>query len=159
MIVLLLIDFFKWSTPGVVKIFRCKLCETAMCRRCKKGVICERCFEQLHQIRNENIRQRIIERILLKNRRIKGIGAALIDILFPGCGMLYRSNGFPAAALLLMIITASGYAFLLTIHSLPVAYPHWAVKEIVTGAYMTIPLLNAACAVRAALKIFKEFRT
>ncbi len=157
--VLLLLDFFKWSTPGVVKIFRCKLCETAMCRHCKKGVICEQCFEQLHQIRNENIRQRIIERILLKNRRINKIGSSLIDVLVPGAGMLYKSSGFPTAALLLMTVAASGYAFLLTIQSLPVNYPFWVLKDVMTFTYLTIPLYNAVFAVRAVRTIIKEFRT
>jgi tetratricopeptide (TPR) repeat protein len=156
--ILLLLDFFKWSTPGVAKIFRCKLCDAAMCRKCKKGVICESCFGKLNQIRNENIRQRIIERILLKNRRTRRIGASLIDVLFPGSGMLYLSSGLPVVAGLIMAITASCYAFLLVFHAIPFAYPYWTVKDVMTCAYLTIPLYNAVFAIRAARTIFKEFR-
>jgi hypothetical protein len=151
-------DYFFRSQRGVMKIVHCKLCHAPMCRRCKKGALCDRCFQQLHQIRNENIRQRIIEKILLKNRRTKQIGASCIDVLFPGCGMLYQATGAPAAALLFMTLAASGYGALYALHSMPMACPFSTVKNAVVFAEMTLPLFNVAFAARAALKIFTSFR-
>jgi tetratricopeptide (TPR) repeat protein len=156
---ILLIDFFVWSIPRAAKIFQCKLCEAAMCRKCKKGVICEHCFDQLHQIRNENIRQRIIERILLQNRRMQNIGALCIDVLFPGGGMLYKSTKAPVVPLLLMGIAALGYACLIMPRETAIAYPFWVIKDFMNFAYLTIPLYNVGFAVRAVVKIVKEFKT
>ena len=93
LIFLVLLDVFVWSGNKVQKIFLCKLCGAAMCRRCKRGVLCNDCYQALHQIRNENIRQRIIEKILLKNQRLKHCFSYGIDVIFPGCGMTYYATG------------------------------------------------------------------
>ena len=158
LIAFLLTNYFFRSPRGVIKISHCKLCQTPMCRRCKKGALCDRCFQQLHQIRNENIRQRIIEKILHKNRRTKQICTSLMDVVFPGCGMLYQASGAPAAAFLFMTLAASVYGALYALHSIPMVCPFSAVKNVIVFAEMSLPLFNVAFAVRATLKIFTSFR-
>jgi tetratricopeptide (TPR) repeat protein len=158
LIIVVLSDYFSRSLRGVTKIFLCKLCQTPMCRHCKKGALCDRCFQQLHQIRNENIRQRIIEKILLKNRRTKQVGTSLLDVFFPGCGMLYQATGAPAAAILTMTLAASGYGALYVLHAIPLASPFGAINSVIVFAEMTVPLFNVAFAVRATRKIFTSFR-
>jgi hypothetical protein len=158
-IILLLVDFFMWSNTHIKKIFQCKLCQTPMCRQCKKGVICEQCFQQLHQIRNENIRERIIEKIFLKKKRMQRIISSLCDIVFPGSGMLYRSTAAPVAALLVMIVAASGYGALYVLFSITLAYPWGLAKDMIMFASVLIPLLNVGFAVRSAAHLYKEFHS
>jgi hypothetical protein len=158
-IAVLMADFFIWGNARVAKIFQCKLCRAPMCRQCKKGVICELCFEQLHQIRNENIRQRIIEKILLKKKKSERLRASLLDVLFPGGGMLLRASGVPAAAILVMAIAASGYGAISVLSSIPLTYPYLLMRDIVAFAWVAAPMLNLGFAVRAAIHIIKERRS
>ena len=153
---LLILTGFVWSGVGARKIFLCKLCGAAMCRQCKKGMICSDCFQAVQPIRNENIRQRIIEKIVLKNQKTALWVSYCLDIVFPGSGMLYKKGCNPAVALVFMGLTSGLIAALLTLPSLAplCACPHFsgfnAFMVIILGVYM------AAFAVRASTAIKKE---
>jgi hypothetical protein len=151
---LILIDRFVWSDKNVAKIFVCKLCGAAMCRKCKKGMVCVRCFNSVQPIRNENIRQRIIERILLKNRMMKNAGAYILDVVFPGCGMLYRYSG-RAMPEFLLIITSMVYAILFTLCSISFVYPYMVAQDLLLPIYYTLPLYNVVFLARALFSIKK----
>jgi len=156
---LLVIDSLVLSNHGAVKIFLCKLCGAAMCRECKKGMVCSACFQAIQQIRNENIRQRIIERIVLKNRRIKLIFAHCLDVVFPGCGMLYRDSGHGAAAWLYMILTAMVYASFITLKAVSFSYPVELSRDLLLPLLYTMPLYTIVFGVKALIAIKKELRS
>jgi tetratricopeptide (TPR) repeat protein len=154
-LLLILIDAFAWSGNRVQKIFLCKLCGCAMCRHCKRGVVCENCYQSLQQIRNENIRQRIIEKILVRNKHIKNCISYCIDVVFPGCGMVNR--GF--SGYFYIALTSIVYATMFSAYSPAFTYPSWFEREFVVPLYCIMPLYNVVFAFRAILKSFKEFRT
>ena len=158
-LLLLLIDYMVLSNHGAAKIFLCKLCGAAMCRKCKKGMVCTACFQAIQQIRNENIRQRIIERIVVKNRRIKLIFAHCLDIVFPGCGMLYRDSGHAAAAWLYMTLTAMVYASFITLNAVSSSYPVGLARDLLLPLFFTMPLYTIVFAVKALVAIKKELRS
>jgi len=158
-VTLLFFSGFVWSSRSAVKIFLCKLCGASMCRQCKKGMVCVSCFQALQQIRNENIRQSIIERIILKNLRLRQWSAYCLDVIFPGCGMLYRRGDSAMIALFFIMLTSAGYATLLSLHGIGFAYPCQASRDLLPPLYYTLPLYNVAFAVRAFIKINKGKRT
>ena len=159
LIFLILLDVFVWSGTRVQKIFLCKLCGMAMCRHCKRGVVCSDCYQALHQIRNENIRQRIIEKILLKNKRIKHCFSYGIDVIFPGCGMAYYATGGRGAGICFIGLTSVVYATLFSIYFPPITYPVWVAREIVLPLYIILPVYNLVFVFRAIIKSHNEFRT
>jgi hypothetical protein len=156
---LILLDVFVWSGDRVQKIFLCKLCGAAMCRQCKRGVVCSDCYEVLHQIRNENIRQHIIEKILVRNKRIKHCFSYGLDVVFPGCGMAYYAVDSRLPGFCFITLTSVVYATLFSIHFLSYTYPFWIAREIVLPLYMILPVYNLIFAFRAIIKSRNEFRT
>lgn len=110
--------FFVWSGDKPKQSNACKLCGAAICRQCKRGLVCAECYESLQQIRNENIRQRIIEKIILKSKRLKRCISFWIDALFPGAGMVFYSRGKNISGAMLMLLTSLMYAALISVSPL-----------------------------------------
>jgi len=133
LVMLLILDAFVWSRDTVRKIYNCKLCQTPICRKCKRGGICQDCFNSTQHIRNENIRQRIMAKIQFRSARFHGIVAAALDALFPGSGMLYAgSSAYRLIPLLLASSIVYGTYFALASPSL--VYPGWLLRG------MAVPL-------------------
>jgi tetratricopeptide (TPR) repeat protein len=65
------LDTTRWSRNAVKKVFTCRLCQASICRQCKRGGICKRCFDATQHIRNENIRQRIMGKIQLRHHHLR----------------------------------------------------------------------------------------
>jgi tetratricopeptide (TPR) repeat protein len=159
LLLLVIFDVFAWSGNRVRKISLCKLCGLAMCRQCKRGVVCGNCYQALHQIRNENIRQRIIEKILLKNKRIKHCFSYCIDVVFPGCGMAYYATGSRFTGFCFIMVSSIVYATLFSIYFLPFSCPYWFTRGILVPLYFMVPVYNLIFFVRAIIKSRNEFHT
>lgn len=158
-LMLVIFDVFVWSGSRVQKNFLCKLCGMAMCRQCKRGLVCGDCYFALHQIRNENIRQRILEKILVKNRRIQRCLSYGLDVIFPGCGMACFATGGRISGICFIAMTSIVYATLFSVHFLPCTYPVWVAREILLPLYILVPAYNLVFVIRAIIKTRNEFRT
>jgi tetratricopeptide (TPR) repeat protein len=159
LLLFVLFEVFVRSGNRIRNIALCKLCGLAMCRKCKRGVVCGSCYQALHQIRNENIRQRIIEKILVRNKRIKQCFSYFIDVVFPGCGMAYSATGSRFTGFCFITASSIVYATLFSIHFSAFSYPFWFAREIVTPLYFIVPVYNLIFFFRAIIKSRNEFRT
>jgi tetratricopeptide (TPR) repeat protein len=148
-------DRFFWNSSQP-EGFVCRLCGVSMCRKCKKGMICLKCFNAVNQIRNESIRQRIIEKILLKNRLVKNIKANIIDIIFPGCGMLYRNHDKTMHGLVLLVVSSALYPLFLTMVSVSKSYSYMAIEDIMRPIIIVLPLYSVFFLIRALVNIRKN---
>ncbi|HEX7509929.1 MAG TPA: hypothetical protein VF335_01405, partial [Chitinivibrionales bacterium] len=151
-----ILSVFVWTNANARRIFLCKLCGAAMCRRCKKGMICASCFYTVQPIRNENIRQRIIEKIILKNRKISLWTEYCSDVLFPGAGMLYKRGGALAAALTLLTCSSALYATAAMLATMTPLYACPDSRAIMTVFLFALALYVLLFAVRAYSGLKKE---
>jgi tetratricopeptide (TPR) repeat protein len=153
---LLLAHFFAWSGDKPKQSFLCKLCKAAMCRQCKRGLVCAECYESLQPIRNENIRQRIIDKIMQKSGRIRRYVSYWADALFPGCGMVYRANGTAVLGAAFMTMTACVYATLPLFSCLTDTFPLWLPPGLKTIFYAAAPVYGAIFFIRAIVGTARE---
>jgi tetratricopeptide (TPR) repeat protein len=153
--VLLFSDFLVWSKDVVKKVTACKLCQSIICRKCKRGGICRTCFSAIQQIRNEQIRQRIMGRIQSRTLRNRSLVAIFLDMVFPGSGMVYR--GAPAyQSLLLIAATSLVYATYVSLFRLALDFPAWTVQGLVTPLCVILVLYNIYFVVQGCIKSVKE---
>jgi hypothetical protein len=153
---LLLAQFFVWSGDKPKQLFLCKLCGAAMCRQCKRGLVCAECYESLQPIRNENIRQRIIDKIMQKSGRIRRCVSFWADALFPGCGVVYRASGMVFWGAAVMTVTACVYATLPLFSCLTDTFPLWLPPGLKTFFYAAAPVYCAIFFIRAIVRTARE---
>jgi hypothetical protein len=157
LIMLIVLDAFVWSRDIVGRIYVCKLCQKPICRKCKRGGICQDCFNSTQHIRNENIRQRIMAKIQIRSRRFHVIVVVILDTLFPGSGMLYA--GMPLYRTLpVLIATAVVYGSYLTLLQPSLTYPAWLFHAAVTPLLAVCGMYNVFFMARAAVQLFGELR-
>ena len=150
-VILLLFDSLVWSKAVVKKVTACKLCQAIVCRKCKRGVICRTCFSATQQIRNEQIRQRIMGKIQFKTLRFRSLMTIFLDMVFPGAGMAYR--GAPLTQSLLFIAATSVvYATYVSLFRATFDFPAWTVQGLITQAYMVLVLYNIFFVVQGFIK-------
>jgi hypothetical protein len=85
---------------------------------------------------------------------MKNAGAYILDVVFPGCGMLYRYSGRVMPEFLL-IITSMVYAILFTLSSISFVYPYIVVQGLLLPIYYILPLYNVVFLARALFNIKK----
>lgn len=156
-IILMLLDAFVWSKDTVRKIYICKLCQTPICRKCKRGGICQDCFDSTQHIRNENIRQRIMAKIQFRSRRYHVIVATLLDAVFPGSGMLYATAPL-YQTLPVCIATSVVYGSYLTMAVPSLEFPAWLLHGTLKPVLCACLIYNAMFLGRALIRLVKELR-
>lgn len=149
---LLVMDFLIWSKDVVKKVSSCKLCQTPVCRKCKRGSICRDCFSATQQIRNEQIRQRIMGKIQTKAVRTHTLTALVLDILFPGTGMVFRSAPV-YRSLPLVTLTAAIYATCASVAGACFEYPGWPLDKLSVIVYAGGAMYIGLFTIRALAKI------
>jgi hypothetical protein len=157
LVMLMVLDTLVWSRDTVRKIYTCKLCQTPICRKCKRGGICQDCFNSTQHIRNENIRQRIMAKLQFRSRRYHVTVAAALDMLFPGTGMLY--DGAPLYATLPVLMASSvvyGLYFVLLFPALE--YPAWLLSGISPPLFAVCALYNAFFIGRIVAQVVRELK-
>ena len=157
-IILIALDTMKGSQITVKKVFTCRLCQASMCRQCKRGSICKRCFDATQHIRNENIRQRIMGKIQFRSRRFQSILAALFDMVFPGIGMMYASAPVLKSAFFLLL-TSLVYGSYTTAAHPSFNYPSWVISDYLLMPFL-VPLIayNTFFFIHGLIRIAKEMK-
>jgi hypothetical protein len=156
-VMLLILDTFVWSKDMVKKIYVCKLCQMPICRKCKRGGICQDCFNSTQHIRNENIRQRIMAKIQIRSRRFHVIIATILDMLFPGSGMLYA--GAPLYQTLpVLCATSIVYGSDLALLQPSFNYPAWLFHGIAMPLLIVCCLYNVFFLGRTVTQLLRELR-
>lgn len=154
-VILMLSDSLVWSKAVVKKVTACKLCQAIVCRKCKKGLICRTCFNATQQIRNEQIRQRIMGKIQFKTQRFRSLMTIFLDMVFPGAGMVYR--GAPLyQSLLLIAATSIVYATYASLYRASFDFPAWAVQGLIMQAYIVPALYTIFFVIQGFIKGGKE---
>jgi tetratricopeptide (TPR) repeat protein len=155
--ILMLLDTLVWSKDTVRKIYTCKLCQTPICRKCKRGGVCQDCFNSTQHIRNENIRQRIMSKIQFRSRRYHIVIATVLDIVFPGSGLLYASAPL-FLTLPILVLTSAVYGLYLAILAPSLVYPAWLLRSATIPVLCGCLLYNAVFIGRALVKFVKELK-
>jgi len=149
-VLLLVLDAAVWSKDMVKRVASCKVCQKPVCRKCKRGSICNACFTATQNIRNEQIRQRIMEKIQRKAVQIKAATGILLNVVFPGAGFVYQ--GAPAyQSLPLLCVTSMAYSLLLSLFHATFEYPEWAMRTFTVPLYAVIGVYAGIFAVRAVV--------
>jgi tetratricopeptide (TPR) repeat protein len=157
LILLMALDTLVWSRDTVRKIYVCKLCQTPICRKCKRGGICQDCFNTTQHIRNENIRQRIMAKIQFRSRRFHVLIATFLDMAVPGAGMLY-SNASVYWTLPVLILTAIVYGSYLTVLYPSTTCPAWLMSSIVMPGLAVCIAYNIFFMVRTVTQVVRELK-
>jgi tetratricopeptide (TPR) repeat protein len=149
-ILLLVLDNAVWSKDLVRRVASCKVCQKPVCRKCKRGSICSSCFKATQNIRNEQIRQRIMEKIQFRAVRVQSFKAIVLDLVFPGAGLVY--NGAPLYQTLpLLLATSMVYALFFSLLHTSVEYPAWAMHAFMVPLYSVIAVYAAIFVIRAVV--------
>jgi tetratricopeptide (TPR) repeat protein len=156
-VVLMLLDALVWSKDTVRRIYICKLCQTPICRKCKRGGICQDCFNSTQHIRNENIRQRIMAKIQFRSRQYHVIVATLLDAVFPGSGMLYATAPL-YRSLPVCIATSVVYGSYLTLAFPSLEFPAWLLHGTLTPVLCACLIYNAVFLGRALFRLVNELK-
>jgi tetratricopeptide (TPR) repeat protein len=154
-IIILLFDSQVWSKNAVKKVTACKLCQAIICRKCKRGSICRTCFSATQQIRNEQIRQRIMRKIQFKTLRLRFLQTTILDMVFPGAGMIFRSAPV-YQSLLSIALTSMVYATYISLFRAAFDFPAWTAQGLVMQGCAVLALYNIFFVVRGFIKIAKE---
>ncbi len=101
----------------------CKLCGNPMCRKCRDGAICNTCSHSTESSHNENVKNRIRQKIIANRRRKHKLKALILNLLFPGTGTLYNRDNLRISGILLMAITSLFYATYFMVATIKMAYP------------------------------------
>jgi tetratricopeptide (TPR) repeat protein len=157
LILLMALDTLIWSKDTVRKIYVCKLCQTPICRKCKRGGICQDCFNSTQHIRNENIRQRIMAKIQFRSRRFHVLIATFLDMAVPGAGMLY-SNTSLYWTLPVLIVTAVVYGSYLIVLYPSTTCPAWLMHSLVMPGLAVCIAYNAFFIVRTLIQVIRELK-
>jgi tetratricopeptide (TPR) repeat protein len=157
LILLMALDTLVWSKDTVRKIYVCKLCQTPICRKCKRGGICQDCFNSTQHIRNENIRQRIMAKIQFRSRRFHVLIATFLDMAVPGAGMLY-SNASLYWTLPVLIVTAIVYGSYLTVLYPSTTCPAWLMHSIVMPGLAVCIAYTVFFMVRTVTQVVRELK-
>lgn len=130
------------------KVMTCELCRAPMCKRCSKGPYCTTCYERLGSIASEGKRQSEKVRLHIRVRQRDTVTAGMLDILFPGVGMLYDRNGQHTVGLLFIPVTALAYGLLIALASFTYAYPEWIAEGLYTPFYVVTGVYVLAFLIR-----------
>ncbi|HUI92657.1 MAG TPA: hypothetical protein VLX68_10455 [Chitinivibrionales bacterium] len=153
--ILLMMDSLVWSKAVVKKVTACKLCQSIVCRKCKRGVICKTCFNATQQIRNEQIRQRIMSKIQSRTVRFRTFTAIFLNMFFPGSGLVYR--GAPLYQSLSLVATTSIiYATYIALFRATFNFPTWTVQGLIAQAYLVLAVYNIFFFGQGLVKGFRE---
>jgi len=155
--ILIVADITVWSRDAVKKVYSCKLCQAPICRKCKRGSICQTCFNATQHIRNESIRQRIMAKIQFKNRRIASAAGLALDVLFPGAGMVFRNKPL-WLSIPFLCITAIVYGTYISIFSPSIVYPSWLLHGVLLPCFIACVLYNAFFIGRTVSLLIKEIK-
>ncbi len=94
----------------VKKFFECKYCGRVICRKCKSGLLCNSCFEQTRFIRNENALVEKKQTIYNRFHFVTMLKIELMDLLFPGSGMILEGQKGYFISILFLLLTSLVYA-------------------------------------------------
>ncbi len=150
-ILLFTLDVSIWSKDVVKRVSSCKLCQTPVCRKCKRGSICRDCFSATQHIRNEQIRQRIMGKIQVRSLRFRAMTAIVLDLIYPGAGLVYRGAPLYQSGPLLAVtsVVYASFAFLI---QATFEYPTWILGRLSTPLICVFAAYWAIFVVRAAIK-------
>ncbi len=155
--ILIVSDMTVWSRDVVKKIYSCKLCQTPICRKCKRGGICQDCFNSTQHIRNESIRQRIMSKIQFKSVRLSSLRALILDVVFPGAGMVQR-NSTMWLSIPILLLTSIVYGIYSFILFPAIVFPSWLLHGVILPFFVLCVLYNAFFIGRAASLLVKEMK-
>ena len=146
-ILLLVLDNAVWSKDMVRRVASCKVCQKPVCRKCKRGSICSSCFKATQSIRNEQIRQRIMEKIQLRAIRFQMVRAMVLDLFFPGAGFVCREAPL-YQSLPLLAATSMVYALFFSLRHATFDYPAWAIQMVTVPLYCAVGIYFGIFAIR-----------
>jgi tetratricopeptide (TPR) repeat protein len=113
----------------IKKVFFCKLCGIPLCKKCKTGNFCLDCLKVSYQTNNETADQTAETRIL-RNRRIVNLSIiAVLDLLFPGAGLLYHRRERMVAAVALLAISSLVFAAYCSLLAFSFPSPAWITQN------------------------------
>ncbi len=115
---LLFLSLFK-SPIRIKKIFECKFCGRAICKKCANGILCSSCNQSTKFIKSDKKMDQIRLRIMKKNSLIHAITEIMADIFLPGTGSLSNSkNNFYHSVIVLFStsIVYSLYIFIICMY-------------------------------------------
>jgi tetratricopeptide (TPR) repeat protein len=154
--ILLILDNAVWSKDMVKKVSACKVCQKPVCRKCKRGSICSSCFKATQSIRNEQIRQRIMEKIQLRAIRSHTLRAIVLDLFFPGAGFVGRDAPLYQSLPLLMA-TSMAYSLFFSLRHATFEYPAWAIQMFTVPLYCAIGIYFCIFTIRAIVSTVAVF--
>jgi tetratricopeptide (TPR) repeat protein len=134
----------------------CRLCKRAICENCKKGELCPSCFRATKSIRNVKMLASLQTAIIQKRQAYHAFAEHLLDIFFPGSGMLFSNKHSMALAAFIIILTSSVYAsyfFLSNIHS---GYPLMIIFDKIEVAPYFLGFYNVFFIIRALSAAFRK---
>lgn len=126
----------------VKKVFTCELCHAAMCKRCAKGPYCQSCYGKLSAVQVEGPRHALKIKLHAGSKKREAWLASLLDVLYPGSGMLSESSVEHRSVEVFIIVSALLYGAVVAIASTTHAYPLWVSDDlyrplfVVAGAYV-----------------------
>lgn len=100
----------------------CKLCGNPMCRKCRDGAICNTCSHATESSHNENIKNRIRQKIIAERRRKHKLKALILNLIFPGSGTIYNRDNIRISGVALIFFTSIFYATYYTIATVKFSY-------------------------------------
>jgi hypothetical protein len=135
----------------VKKVLTCELCGAPACKKCIRGPYCPTCYEALRTVKGEQKRQAEKIRLRVRKRRRESWTACILDVLFPGCGMLYEGSVQRRLAPLFVCVTAGLYGLYALILTSVYAYPLWVSKGLFLPVFIVGGLYTAAFVVRGVI--------
>ncbi|KMQ52571.1 hypothetical protein CHISP_0340 [Chitinispirillum alkaliphilum] len=91
-ILLFVLDRFRWESNRVKKIFDCKLCGRITCKKCRAGILCKKCQMTIGDIRKGAAFDTAKLAIVNKSKKRKSIIRYTVSMFVPGIQNLLQSD-------------------------------------------------------------------
>jgi len=136
----------------VKKVLVCELCGAAMCKLCAKGPYCGSCYSTLSAVQIEQRRQAMKVRLFEGARRREAWLASLLDVLFPGSGMLFETKVEHRTVLVFLPLSALLFGAIAAILTQRYVYPLWVTERLFLPLFAVFGVYIAAFLVRGVAK-------
>jgi tetratricopeptide (TPR) repeat protein len=159
--ILLTFIFILWNVYLALKKrgqynLTCRLCKRAICESCKKGELCISCFRATKYIRNVKMLAGLQNSIIQRRQSYFALAEHLLDIIFPGSGMLFSNRHSKTLVAFVIILTSSVYSsyfFLSNIHS---GYPLVVILDKIEIVPYFLGCYNVIFIIRALSAAFRK---
>jgi len=154
-LLIIILDFSVWSKERVQKVTYCKVCQRTICRKCKKGSICSNCFKLLQSIRNDQIRERIMAKIINKKQKEHFIFSNILNIIYPGTQKIYLEGKFKGS-IVIFLLTSFIYSFYFIIFKQDFFAPYFTIDSLLKPILFIMILYNIFFLIFNSIKIVKK---